>query len=76
MYLHRIGSQAYEAVSGTTTQGIDLEADRRNPAELAGSSQLYPRLASGSGAAATLNTSVPQNTVKLFTSYRWPGADR
>lgn len=66
------GGQAYEAVSGTTTQGIDLEASGEvlpNWQVAAG----FTRALSQDRDGATLNTNVPQNTVKLFTSYRWPG---
>jgi len=66
------GGQAYEAVSGTTTRGIDLEAS----GEVLPNWQVaasFTRALSQDRDRVTLNTNVPQNTAKLFTSYRWPG---
>lgn len=66
------GSQAYEAVSGTTTRGIDLEAS----GEVLPNWQVaasFTRSLAQDRDGLTLNTNVPQNTAKLFTSYRWPG---
>jgi outer membrane receptor for ferric coprogen and ferric-rhodotorulic acid len=69
------GSQAYEAVSGTTTRGIDLEASGEVLPNWQVSAS-FTRALSQDREHATLNTNVPQNTVKLFTSYRWPGIGR
>ncbi len=69
------GSQAYEAVSGTTTRGFDLEVS----GEVLPDWQVaagFTRALSQDRDGATLNTNVPQNTFKLFTSYRWPGIGR
>ncbi|MFT0531974.1 TonB-dependent siderophore receptor [Castellaniella hirudinis] len=66
------GGQAYTAVSGTTTRGIDLEVSGEvlpNWQMAAG----FTRALSQDRNGAVLNTNVPQNTFKLFTSYRWPG---
>src|SRR5690606_10056977 len=66
------GSQAYEAVSGTTTRGFELEAS----GEVLPNWQIsasFTRAMAQDRDSATLNTDVPQNTAKLFTTYRWPG---
>lgn len=66
------GSQAYEAVSGTTTRGIDLEVS----GEVLPNWQVaasFTRSLAQDRDGVTLNANVPQNTAKLFTSYRWPG---
>ncbi len=66
------GSQAYEAVSGATTRGIDLEASGEVLPNWQVSAS-FTRALSKDRKGATLTTEVPQNTAKLFTSYRWPG---
>ncbi len=66
------GSQAYEAVSGTTTRGIDLEAAGEVLPNWQVSASFTRALAQDRD-RVTLNTNVPQNTAKLFTTYRWPG---
>lgn len=63
------GSQAYEAVSGTTTQGFELEAS----GEVSVGWQLtagYARNMTKDRLDKRLLTNVPQNTFKLYTSYR------
>lgn len=66
------GSQAYEAQSGTRSRGFELEVAgqlQRNW-ELTAS---FARNMSKDRLGARLNTNVPQNTAKLFTTYRLPG---
>lgn len=64
--------QYYEAVSGTTTRGIDLEiSGALLPNWQVAAS--FTRALSQDRHRVTLNPNVPQNTAKLFTSYRWPG---
>lgn len=65
------GSGAFEAVSGTQTRGFEIEAS----GELARNWQAslsFGRSVTQDRNKATINTGVPQNTVKLFTSYRFP----
>ncbi|MGB6006661.1 TonB-dependent siderophore receptor [Castellaniella sp.] len=66
------GSQAYESASGTTTRGIDLEASGEVLPNWQVSAS-FTRALSQDRDHLTLNPNVPQNTAKLFTSYRWPG---
>ncbi|QTD46367.1 TonB-dependent siderophore receptor [Ottowia testudinis] len=67
------GSQAYRAVSGTQSRGVELEVSGqlRPGWELAAS---FARNLSRDREGARLNTGVPQNTAKLFTTYRMGGA--
>ncbi len=65
------GSSAYEAVSGTQTRGFELEV----AGELARNWQAsasFGRSLTQDRNKQPLNTEVPQNTFKLFTSYRFP----
>lgn len=65
------GAQAYRAAAGTTTRGFELELGgqlaRNWQASLA-----FARNLSQDASGKLLNTNVPQNTLKLFTSYRLP----
>lgn len=65
------GSQAYRAASGTRTRGFEVEANgqiARNWQAAFGFSRNMTQDRNG----ALLNTNVPQNTLKLFTTYRMP----
>jgi outer membrane receptor for ferric coprogen and ferric-rhodotorulic acid len=69
------GSQAYEAVSGTKTRGMEFEAS----GEVAPGWQLsagFARNIVQDRNGKSLNTQIPQNTFKLFTSYRLAHAGR
>lgn len=63
------GSQAYESMSGTSTRGFEVEAsgELRPGWQLAAS---FARNLTQDRNGARLRTDVPQNTAKLFTSYR------
>lgn len=66
------GSAAYRAAQGTTTRGYELEA----AGELTPDWQIgagYSHSVSRDAAGARLNTQVPKNLLKLFTSYRIAG---
>lgn len=69
------GSQAYESVSGTQSRGIEIEmAGQLRPGwELTASAS---RNITQDRDGKLLNTGVPQNTAKLFTSYRVASAGR
>lgn len=65
------GSQAYRAASGTETRGFEVEASgqlARNWQAAFGFSRNLTQDSDGQ----LLNTNVPQNTLKLFTTYRMP----
>lgn len=65
------GSQAYRAASGTETRGFEVEASgqlARNWQAAFGFSRNLTQDSDGK----LLNTNVPQNTLKLFTTYRLP----
>lgn len=66
------GSQAYEAKSGTRTKGFEVEvAGMLTPSwELAAS---FAQNSTKDREGQRLNTSIPRNTFKLFTSYRING---
>jgi outer membrane receptor for ferric coprogen and ferric-rhodotorulic acid len=69
------GSQAYEAVSGTSTRGFEAEVS----GELRPGWQLaagFSRNLTRDRTKARLLTNVPQNNFKLFTSYRIAGVGR
>lgn len=63
------GSQAYQAVSGTSTRGFELEAsgELRRGWQVSAS---FSRNLTQDRLRTRLLTTVPQNTAKLFTSYR------
>lgn len=65
------GSQAYRAESGTKTRGFEIELGgelaRHWQASLA-----FARNLSQDSDGHLLNTQIPQNTLKLFTSHRMP----
>lgn len=65
------GSQAYRAAAGTKTRGFELEMG----GQLARNWQAtaaFARNLSQDADGQLLNTDVPQNTLKLFSSYRMP----
>ncbi len=65
------GSGAYQAVSGTSTRGFEMEM----AGELAPNWQAavsFGRSLTEDRNGDPLNTQVPQNNFKLFTSYRFP----
>ncbi|WP_234086854.1 TonB-dependent siderophore receptor [Azonexus sp. R2A61] len=65
------GSQAYRAEAGTTTRGFEIEVGgqlARHWQASAAFSRNLPQNAQGK----LLNTNVPQNALKLFSSYRMP----
>lgn len=65
------GSAAFEAVSGTQTRGFEIEAS----GELATNWQAsvsFGRAITQDRNKATINTAIPQNTFKVFTTYRMP----
>ncbi|WP_242612443.1 TonB-dependent siderophore receptor [Corticibacter populi] len=66
------GSQAYESVAGAKSRGIELEvAGLLRPGwEMSAS---FSRNITTDRDGERLNTNVPQNTAKLFTSYRLQG---
>ena len=66
------GSQAYEAVSGTSTRGFEVEAtgEVRPGWQVAAG---FSRNLTQDRLRTRLLTDVPQNTAKLFTSYRIAG---
>jgi len=66
------GSQAYQAVSGTSTRGFELEAtgEVRPGWQIAAG---FSRNLTQDRLRTRLLTDVPQNTAKLFTSYRIAG---
>ncbi len=63
------GSQAYDSMSGTTSRGIELEAagELRPGWQVAAS---FTRTMVKDRTGKAINTNVPRNTVKLFSSYR------
>ena len=69
------GSQAYEAVSGTSTRGVEVEASGalRPGWQLAAS---VARNITHDRLRNRLLTNVPQTTAKLFTSYRIAGVGK
>lgn len=67
------GFQAYKAENGTTSEGVELEVN----GELADGWQLtggYSYSVSFNDDDKRIVTEIPRNSVKLFTSYRLPGA--
>lgn len=65
------GSQAYRAESGTETRGFEVELAGRLARNWEASAGFARNLTQDKD-GATLNTNIPQNTLKLFTSYRLP----
>lgn len=66
------GSAAYEAASGTRTRGFDIELSGEvQPGWQVSAS--YTRSMAEDRTGTRLNTSQPQNTAKLYTSYRIAG---
>ncbi|MFT4174433.1 MAG: TonB-dependent siderophore receptor [Rhodocyclaceae bacterium] len=63
------GSQAYRAESGTKTRGFELEASGEIMRDWQVSAGFARNLVQDSQGLA-LNTQIPRNTAKLFTSYR------
>lgn len=63
------GSQAYEAMSGTSTRGFEMEAsgELRPGWQLSAS---FARNLTRDRNGTRLRTDVPQNTAKMFTTYR------
>lgn len=69
------GTQAYESVSGTKTRGFDIELSGEvQPGWQVSAS--YTRSMAEDRDGVRLNTPQPQNTAKLYTSYRVPGVAR
>lgn len=67
------GYQAYKAESGTTSEGVELEVN----GELADGWQItggYSYSVSFNDDDHRIVTEIPRNSVKLFTTYRLPGA--
>lgn len=65
------GSQAYRAEEGTTTRGFEVELGGELMRHWQGSIS-FARNLSQDADGNLLNTSVPQNTLKLFSSYGMP----
>ncbi|MDQ7970266.1 MAG: TonB-dependent siderophore receptor [Oxalicibacterium faecigallinarum] len=63
------GGNAVEAVSGTTTKGFELEVGGEIARNWQGSAS-FARNLSRDRNGMLLNTNIPQNTFKLFTTYR------
>ncbi|MYN14354.1 TonB-dependent siderophore receptor [Pusillimonas sp. TS35] len=66
------GSTAYEAVAGARTRGFELELAGQLARNWQASAS-YTRALSQDRNHTSLNTQIPQNTFKLFTTYRIPG---
>jgi outer-membrane receptor for ferric coprogen and ferric-rhodotorulic acid len=65
------GSQAYRAASGATTRGYELELGGQL-AQYWQASASFVRNLSQDAEGVALNTDVPQNTFKLFSTYSMP----
>ena len=65
------GSQAYRAAAGTKTRGIEFEVGGQIARNWQASAA-FARNLSQDAAGKLLNTDVPQNTLKLFSTYRLP----
>ncbi|HWV63045.1 MAG TPA: TonB-dependent siderophore receptor, partial [Oxalicibacterium sp.] len=63
------GQSAYEAISGTTTKGFEVEVGGELLRNWQASAS-FSRNISKDREGKALNTYVPQNTFKLFTTYR------
>ena len=68
------GSQAYRTESGTKSRGIEIEATGKLT-DLWQVSTSFSRNLSKDSQDNRLNTGVPNNTVKLFTTYTLPYLD-
>lgn len=66
------GSQAYRSVSGTSTRGFEAELSGELARNWQGSIG-YTRSMTSDRNNVPLNTNIPQNTFKLFTTYRLAG---
>ena len=66
------GSQAYRAVSGTSTRGFEAELSGELARNWQGSIG-FSRGITVDRNKARLNTNIPQNTFKVFTTYRLAG---
>lgn len=69
------GSQAYRAESGTQTRGFELEATGRFSRDWQGSIGFSRNLTQDADGKA-LNTEIPRNMLKAFTTYRLAVAGR
>lgn len=65
------GSQVYRVVAGTKTRGFELEAGGEIKRNWQGSAS-FSRSMTEDRTGTRLNTNIPQNTFKLFTSYTMP----
>jgi outer membrane receptor for ferric coprogen and ferric-rhodotorulic acid len=65
------GSQAYRAAAGTKTRGVEVELGGQ-VARSWQASAAFARNLSQDADGKLLNTNVPQNTLKLFSSYSLP----
>jgi outer membrane receptor for ferric coprogen and ferric-rhodotorulic acid len=65
------GSQAYRAAAGTKTRGFEVELGGQLSRNWQASAA-FARNLSQDADGKLLNTEVPQNTLKLFSSYRMP----
>lgn len=64
------GSAAYESVSGTKTRGFEMEASGEMARNLQGSISFARNIVQDRN-GAPLQTGVPQNTFKVFSTYRF-----
>lgn len=69
------GSQAYTAESGTKSRGIELEATGKL-SELWQISGSFTRNLSKNSQGNSINTNIPNNTAKLFSTYTLPYFDQ
>lgn len=70
------GNPYYVAANGVTTKGFELEASGEVMTDwnvYAGYTYAHARKADGSRVYSFIQTSAPENVVKLFTTYRLPG---
>lgn len=65
------GSQAYRAAAGTKTRGVEVEIGGQLARNWQASAA-FARNLSQDADGKLLNTDVPQNTLKLFSTYRLP----
>lgn len=65
------GSQAYRAAAGTKTRGVEVEIGGQLARNWQASAA-FARNLSQDADGKQLNTDVPQNTLKLFSTYRLP----
>lgn len=65
------GSQAYRAAAGTKTRGVEFEVGGQLARNWQASAA-FARNLSQDADGKLLNTDVPQNTLKLFSTYRLP----